>query len=117
MENVETQNPFATPKSPANQQEANQISRSNECLWMGIISAGGTIVAYGLPYCFEEFTTGSVVVTMFAMLLHVIAAIAGGAGIAVGGIEAIAQLCSKTIFGQKETVFIGVALSLSLIHI
>ena len=111
MPNVEVQNPFATPKSPANQQEKNQVGHSNECLWLGIISIGGAAITYILPICYDEFSMGAFIAVMFEMLLYPIAGFAGVTGIAVGGIEAIAQLRSKSIFGQKETVFIGVALS------
>ena len=111
MPNAETQNPFATPKSSANQQEKNQVGQSNECLWLGIISAGGAAITYILPLCYDEFSMGAFIAVMFEMLLYPIAGFAGVTGIAVGGIEAIAQLRPKSIFGQKETVFIGVALS------
>lgn len=111
MENVETQNPFATPKSLVNPQEENKVNRSNEFLWIGIVSVCSGAVAYALPYCFEEYSMASTIAQFFAMLLSAIGGIAGVIGISVGGIEAFAQLCSKTVFGQKETVFIGVALS------
>ena len=111
MPNAEIQNPFATPKSPANQKEKNHVGQSNECLWLGIISAGGAAITYILPTCYDEFSMGAFIAGTFIMLLYPIAGVAGVAGIAVGGIEAIAQLSSKSIFGQKKTVFIGVALS------
>ena len=112
MENVKDQNPFASPKSPANQQEK-QTGRSNECLWMGIISAVGFAAGYAFPRCFEELSAGAAIASMVGMLTFVIAGTAAVAGVTVGGIEVIAQLSSKSVFGQKETVFIGVALSLA----
>jgi len=110
MENVETQNPFATPKSLANLQE-DRVGRSNECLWIGIVTITATVLAYGLPYCFDAYSMGSVYATTFGMLLYLMAGLAGLAGICIGGIEAVAQLSSETVFRQKETVFIGIALS------
>lgn len=78
---------------------------------MGIISVGSGAVAYVLPYCFEEYSMASMVATFLAVLMSIVGGITGVVGSTVGGIEAIAQLYSKTVFGQKETVFIGVALS------
>jgi len=111
MENADNQNPYAAPSSPANQQES-RVSRSNECLWIGIVSVAGNALAYGLPYCFDNHTMGCVVAFMIGCLLYPSAVIAGLAGVAIGGREALAQLFSESIYGQTETVFLGFALSI-----
>lgn len=114
MQNTDDQNPYAALKSQGTQPKNDRVGRSNECLWLGIISAGGFIVAFLLFYCFGSSNTGtSIAASMFGMLLCVIAGGAGIAGLAVGSIEAIAQLTSSSVFGQKETVFLGIALSLT----
>jgi len=112
MPNAEIQNPFATPKSPANQQEKNQVGQSNECLWIGIVSVTGNALAYGLPIYFGDYTMGCLVAVILASLLYPMAVIAGLAGISIGGRETIAHLSSESIYGQKETVFVGFALSI-----
>ena len=114
MENSENQNPYAALISPANQPEE-RVGRSNECLWLGVISAVGFVAAYLLFYWCESLSIGPslAAASVTAMLLCFIAGAAGVAGFFVGVIEAIAQLTSSTVFGQKETVFIGLGLSLT----
>ena len=114
MENAENQNPYAALTSPANQPEE-RVGRSNECLWLGIISAVGFGTAYLLFYWCESLSVGPslAAASVIAMLLYFIAGAAGVAGFVIGGIEAIAQLASSTVFGQKETVFVGFGLSLT----
>ena len=115
MENVENQNPYAALSSaPANQPDDKPVGRSNECLWLGILSATGFAVAYLLFFYADNFSMGiAATASIFGMLLCFIAGGAGIAGFAIGGIEAIAQFSSNSIFGQKKTVFAGIALSLT----
>ena len=114
MENAKNQNPYATLISPANQSEE-RVGRSNECLWLGVISAVGFAAAYLLFYWSDSLLIGPSLAAaiVIAMLLCFIAGAAGVAGFFVGVVEAIAQLASSTVFGQKETVFIGIGLSLT----
>ena len=113
MENAENQNPYATLISPANQLEKRD-GRSNECLWLGVISAVGFVTAYILFYWSDSLSIGpAMAASVFAMVLCFTAGAAGVAGFLIGGIEAIAQLASSTVFRQKETVFIGIGLSLT----
>jgi len=115
MENVENQNPYAVlNSSPVSQTKGRGIGRSNECLWLGVISSVGFVTAYLLFYWVDSLSLATAMIAnVFAMLLCCTAGAAGVAAFAIGCIEAIAQLASKSVFGQKETVFAGIALSLT----